>query len=204
MSDKVIVTTCPHCLTERIAFYFQSQTKKPNSDCYTLFFYCGNCFKGVCVTSQYGITDRNAGNYNHFIREIYPEPKKPEAPKHTPENVAKHLVAAKFNLNAGQYETAAQAARTAIEVACNNIGASGKTLFNKIDNLKANHSITPDLAKWAHQVRIIGKTAAHDLDDIAKIDAEDAVAFAEMFSMYLFMLPGMLKERAKDIPDDVA
>jgi hypothetical protein len=195
MSEKFISTTCPHCRTDRVAFYFQGEVRHPNNNEYTSFWTCGNCFKGIGATSKSSIQIQGAGNFNAFLADIYPEIDEITAPKYTPTNIADHYKTAKFNLVAEKFYAAAVMARTAIETAIDELGATGNSLFEKINALAKAQTISPSLAEWAHEVRIIGKTAAHNLGNIDGNDAADAVAFAEMFFMYTFTLPGMIAER---------
>ena len=66
------------------------------------------------------------------------------------------------------------------------------TLYQRIERAAAQHSLTPDLAEWAHQIRLDGNDAVHGGEEFLKEDAERLQSFTELVFMYLFTLPGML------------
>ncbi len=65
----------------------------------------------------------------------------------------------------------------------------------RIDALAAANKLTPDLRDWAHQVRLGGNDAAHDLDPFTQEEADELLSFAELYLTYVYSLPARLKER---------
>ena len=65
-------------------------------------------------------------------------------------------------------------------------------LNTRIKEAAEQQKLTPDLAEWAHQVRLDGNTAAHEV--FSKEEAVRLAEFTELVFLYLFTLPGMLKE----------
>ena len=64
-----------------------------------------------------------------------------------------------------------------------------------IEALAEKGSLTPDLKAWAHEVRLGGADAAHDLDPFKKEEAQELLDFAELYLTYVYTLPARLKER---------
>jgi hypothetical protein len=65
----------------------------------------------------------------------------------------------------------------------------------RIDALAKNGTITPDLGKWAHEVRLGGNEAAHDEAPYLQPEAEELLDFAELYLTYVYTLPRRLEER---------
>lgn len=184
----IIFPLCPHCLQESVAFYFSSAHNGVS------FWVCGHCQKGVCAESQ--VTGSAVLNFNQLIT-IYPKPKPATAPKFTPPSIANLYLEATTCQKTKTFTAAAIVARKTIEVAVNQLGGTGSNLLKKIDHLATEHLITQSLAVWAHEIRLIGNDAAHELEPPTAEDVQQAIFFAEMFLTYAFTLPGMLEERRK-------
>lgn len=89
------------------------------------------------------------------------------------------------------WNAAALLIRRAVEMTCNDRGAKGRSLQDKIDDLAAKSVLTPLLAELSHGIRFIGNTSAHG-DDLSVISGEDATTafdFAEQLLEYVFVMP---------------
>jgi len=86
--------------------------------------------------------------------------------------------------------------RKVIDVATKELGATKGKLQPRIDELAAKHAITPAMQEWAHAIRLDGNEAAHEEEPFDKETCEALKSFTELFLMYAFTLPGMLKERS--------
>ncbi|MBA7644963.1 hypothetical protein ES703_52714 [subsurface metagenome] len=88
--------------------------------------------------------------------------------------------------------------RRALEEAVTGLGAEGRDLFNKIDDLESKRRITPELKAWAHETRLGGKLGAHGTKQkkwAEKDDAEEVLEFCRWFFRYIYVLPKQLEER---------
>lgn len=65
-------------------------------------------------------------------------------------------------LNGGQRTLASLGVRVLIEQVCSDKNATGKNLYEKIDNLVEQNVLTNDGAKILHRLRVLGNTAAHE------------------------------------------
>ncbi len=79
--------------------------------------------------------------------------------------------------------------RKAIEALCHELGASGRTLFDRLRDLEARKVIDSKLLAWADGLRVVGNDAAHDLEaSVSRQDATDALEFIEAICQYVFSL----------------
>nr|WP_275348127.1 DUF4145 domain-containing protein [Xenorhabdus bovienii] len=56
-------------------------------------------------------------------------------------------------------------------------------------------TLTSDMAEWAHIIRLDGNESVHTDEEFTEQKAKSILDFAEMFLMYAFTLPGMVKAR---------
>ena len=68
------------------------------------------------------------------------------------------------------------------------------SLFQRIEKAEETGGLTPELAEWAHQIRLDGNDAAHEEEPFSKEDAENLHTFTDLVFRYVFTLPGMLTE----------
>lgn len=195
----LLVPVCPHCGSENTIFQLLTQFQDPDI---SPFFYqlwaCGHCKTPACSYSTMKLT---AGGHKPVeLCAFYPVPGEVLAPEGTPPAVASAFRSAKRYLKLGKdadYEAACVMARRAIELAVNDLGAEGKNLFQKIENLETRRLIPPVMRDWAHHLREIGNRGAHG-DTADRKDASQAVYFAEMLFTYLFTLPRLVQKYRQD------
>jgi len=115
-----------------------------------------------------------------------------------PENVKVAFTEAIKGLNDGNWNSCVVMCRRALEEAMADLGAEGRDLFNRIDNLESQRRITPELKEWAHEGRLGGKLGAHGLEQkrwADKDDAEEVLEFSRWFLRYVYVLPQQLADR---------
>lgn len=88
---------------------------------------------------------------------------------------------------ASVYSATATMARRTLEMICNDQGAVGRSLANKIEWLQQNNKIEGRLLDWATALRFIGNEGAHG-HEVKRQDAEDALAFTEALLEYIYVL----------------
>ena len=201
---------CPHCETRGASFEIRYEYRPPKfPDQMHAFVSCGVC--QLPAAAVFGNPDGSTvtgiqlsleaqlvlGAENLQLRSFYPKPTVPEAPEHLPENVQIYYLEAVANVKTSPNAAGAMF-RTALEEGLKTIHSSAKkkeTLQNRIDSAAAAGRITQDLAKWSHQVRVEGNNAVHADAPFTREEAKNLHRFTELVMMYLFTLPGMLKER---------
>ena len=92
-------------------------------------------------------------------------------------------------LSASLFEPCVLMSRKCLEAVCKTLDANGRNLNARLANLHEAEHIDSRLLDWAHQVRVIGNEAAHELDaPVTKEDARDAFEFTEAILIYVFSL----------------
>lgn len=198
----VLTLTCPHCQTERVAFTSVAEFQHPRASRYfTMFFFCGKCFGGVCAKVNYAGSSihSNQGALESIsgvtVLEVHPKTSTIEAPGHLPGNIGSFYLQAADNLQRQNWDASGAMSRKAVDIATLKINPKLKgKLQERIDHLAADHLITPAMKDWAHAIRLDGNEAAHE-DEFDEATARDLLSFTELFLMYAFTLPGMLEER---------
>ena len=78
--------------------------------------------------------------------------------------------------------------------------ATGKDLYDQIEDLKKKQIITPILAEQAQHVRVLGKHGAHpydtkgnELKDLGIEDAQSALEFCDFIFDQVFVQPQKIK-----------
>ena len=151
---------------------------------------CHNCSTPVYIVTP-SHQDRNT------ILDSYPKLDS-EPDNELPENVKVAFTEAIKGLNDGNWNSCVVMCRRALEEAMADLGAEGRDLFNRIDNLESQRRITPELKEWAHEGRLGGKLGAHGLEQkrwADKDDAEEVLEFSRWFLRYVYVLPQQLADR---------
>ena len=185
--------TCPFCL-ERGNFEttFHAEKKKPNSDKKLNFdtLKCGNCggFVMVLWSASEFCFDRGLHNF-----KVLPWPLKFERyPEHWPEAVGRYWLQAKSNIRDENWDAAAVMARSALQIALRDKGASGNNLKQEIDDLAKKGILPQIMREWSNCVRELGNDSAHPnplQDSTNAQDARDIVSFLDFLLEYLYTLP---------------
>ena len=193
---------CPHCRTKAVGFTIEySRTWRPGDSRsgrrvpvpeYTdVLAICGFCERTVLAEFQAG-----------SLLWIVPSP--PEPPSHLPkDDVERYFQQGVDNLSQN-YDAAGAMFRKTLETALKKKfpDSKAKDLYHRIEEAAEQQKLTPDLAKWAHQIRIAGKEAVHEKKPFSKEDAQDLYDFTHLVLLYLFTLPEMLEQaRARRKPE---
>ena len=192
----VFQADCPHCETKQVAFQKQREINWSRSGISyrDVAAQCGQCQRGIIVTYE-----RISNHGFCYNGELYPRTAPPAAPLHTPDNVARFYIQGLDNLSRN-WDAAGSMFRKALET-----GLRAKfpdktgTLYDRIESAKRASKLTPEMAKWAHQIRKLGNSATHDEEPWTKEEAQEMKVFTELVFQYLFTLPGMM-EKAQPEP----
>ena len=100
---------------------------------------------------------------------------------------------------------AAVGLRTLVEAICNDQRAAGKSLVEKINQLRDTKVITPAGADILHRVRVLGNTATHEAGPQPIRDLWEALDVVEhtLASVYILPARAQRRKRTKSPPDDV-
>lgn len=198
----VAARDCPYCKTKRVAFT-SVQDWKAHSGKWRSLFLCGACREGVIWEYNTDGSHPNnvSGNVETFrieLGEQWPKPESGAAPEDTPATVAAYFAQGTSSLESGNFDAAGMMFRKTLETATKVLDEklAGKALVKRIDELATVGRLTPDLAQWAHEVRLGGNDAAHEDEPFTAEDARDLRNFIENFLRYAFTLPSAVRRRA--------
>ena len=194
---SVITADCPRCGIKKVAFTVRDEgcawnAPFPGRQDMTMTAYdnlaaCGNCGRAVVATFVGG-----------DLTEIVPSPPRP--PEHLPPNIGSFFQQAMSNL-AQNWDAAGMMFRKTLEAALKNKFANIQgTLSQRINEAAKQQKLTPELAQWAHQIRLDGNDAAHGDKPLSKEDAQSLADFTHLVLLYLFTLPGMLVQAQASSP----
>ncbi len=197
--------TCPFCMESgNFETAFHAEKNKPNSRKKLNFdtLKCGNCSGYVMVL--WSASEHGFGNGLHDY-SVLPWPLKVNRhPEHWPPAVGRYWLQAKRNLADENWDAAVVMARSALQAALRDQGASGDNLKKDIDGLAEKGVLPPVMRDWSHQIRQLGNKSAHpdpEQEPPSGQDAQDLASFLDFFLECSYSLPHRIQQyrgRAKD------
>lgn len=212
---------CPHCDTKSLLLL--NQTPQDYDDAISVrlddgkvhdalvtmqhnVYRCVNCAKDTYILlrgpAKVLADDGRSSNVAKVIAELppeivhhYPVPT-PSVHEAVPEDVKRASVEAEKCFCVGAYNACGVMTRRAMHCLCSEKKAEGKDLFEQLKYLKDNHLITPDLWKWAEELRIVGRSGAHpEWQEVSKEEAEYALRFLREIVRYVYINPAERETR---------
>ena len=169
---------------------------------------CSNCEEAVvAVFDSMGNGQHNSPQgcgtdptkLGWHLTRTYPLPPPSKCPAHTPDDLKRLYLQAANALKRGDPDASGAMSRKVVDVSTQTLlgekSKDHKNIYSRIEALAENGALTPDLKDWAHEVRLGGADAAHDLDPFTQAEADELLNFAELYLIYVYSLPGRLKER---------
>jgi hypothetical protein len=154
------------------------------------------CKKAPTMPTQCSTDPRQS---NFILIGSHPEPLPSKCPDHMPDNLKRVFLQAANALKRGDPDASGAMCRKVIDGSTQSLlGDEAKnypSIYSRIEALAARGALTPDLKEWAHQVRLGGADAAHDLDPFTQEEADELLDFAELYLIYVYSIPGRLEER---------
>ena len=140
---------------------------------------CGTC--GGMVTAW-------AANHNQPVQAVYPRFESVDL--EIPDRPRAYLKQSSESMHAPA--GAVMLAASAVDSMLKAKGFNEGSLYSRIDKAATDHVITPDMAAWAHAVRLDANDQRH-ADDSAALpttaDAQRVLAFAATLAQIMFVLP---------------
>lgn len=203
-----LVHTCPHCGTERAGFTLVGESGVPSKQYwFHAFFHCNTCFGPVIVVANNRITGRAPSQEHGDIAKheafsqvtVFPKTDAPKAPEHAPEASSRAFVQAEDALKRMHWEAAGAMDRRALEIATKEIEPAYAKLglYQRIEKLSEEGLLTTSLKEWAHDLRLVGNDAAHEIEGITQDEAIQAHMLARFILIYLYTLPIQVEEARK-------
>jgi hypothetical protein len=212
-----IILECPYCGAEKIGFGFAAEVVAyngpPNTRRYFELMTCSNYANPVTAIFHSAGNAPYSGPNNcpsdptklgYELIDTYPKPRAARCPKFTPDDLRRIFLQAENALRRGDPDASGAMSRKVMDVSTQRLikqflgeGVSEKyrTIFDRIEALAADYKLTPELRDWAHQLRLGGADAAHDLDPFTIPEADELLDIAELYLTYLYTLPERLRLR---------
>jgi hypothetical protein len=202
---------CPYCNSDKgIEFRYLS---KYEDDCYSMnlsdpyiYEHKGHMFVSECIAcGRLILSDDYGGQLSPELFDkteiLYPanfisNGAIPEEVRVTYE-MAKRIQ----NLNA---EAFALSIRKCVEIICKLHGIEKGNLANKLKKLCKENSLPDLMDEAANSIRLIGNQAAHDIEDIHPINAQQIDDFFIILVEYIYVVPAKLKwfKHINNLPED--
>ena len=162
---------------------------------------CGRCSQPFLIRqSLYGVP----AEFETMTEEVVLYPSEKRLPLDgAPSTIKSAHEQAIRSFSASLFEPCVLMCRKCIEATCKTLGAQGRDLNGRLQNLFDAGHIDSRLLNWAHEIRLIGNEAAHDPDiKVTKRDARDVLDFTESILIYVFSLTSRFEKfrarRAKE------
>jgi len=163
---------------------------------------CQGCLKFILGL----VGDTSAGTWEYM--EHYPIGKPDDSvDESVPEEIANDFAEAMRCLWIESYKASVAMCRRSVEAACHDLGATGRNLYEKIEDLASKGVITDRMRRMAHRVRLTGNENLHgkgkasdahfDADDLAGMQERDALAmvtFTKEFFHHIYAIEALLKQ----------
>lgn len=219
-TDSLPLSDCPHCGRAHPTFTRPSYGGAGGMGNWTTrsgvdhsvqvwgVFVCGSC--GGCVLvasrksqgSEFTIATA-ARNGEIGIDFFYPEKRKIDPA--LPDQARRFLMQAQDTIHAP--DGAVMLAAASIDAMLKHTGYTDGTLFKRIEKAVSDGKITPEMARWAHQVRLDSNDPRHaDLDSAphTQNSARRALDFALALAEILFVLPQRVTRGINEVDVDRA
>jgi DNA-directed RNA polymerase subunit RPC12/RpoP len=183
LTGQLELLRCPHCNVDTPNLTILAQiatTDATGSNARTWAFYkCGRCG---------GVVTASAAVFNGEVQQVFPSLS--DIDEAIPQRAAEYLRQAVNSLSApvGAVMLAASAVDAMLKIKEYKTGS----LYSRIDQAATDGVITPEMARWAHQVRLDANDQRH-ADEAAPLPdqaaAKLAIEFAQAMGQFLFVLP---------------
>jgi hypothetical protein len=209
-----IVLECPHCGIEKVGFNLMHEipsTSRPSSVIRRVraLLVCSNCEE--VVIGVFDILDNatsNIQNPSHagvdprrigwVLTASYPRPSPPKIPSHIPDELRRIFLQASNALKRREPDASGVMSRRVVDISTQRLLGDQfkeyKAIRDRIDALADQNKLTSELKDWAHQLRLGGKDAEHDIDPFTMAQARELLDFVALYLRFLYSLPGLMKE----------
>jgi hypothetical protein len=185
--NELPLERCPHCSVAkpRIVNIGSPDSTEDSEGEYRRFwcrYRCASCGGVILTVSQ---------SFLGEITEMWPEGD--ALSDSIPERARTSLKQAMESLHAPSL--AQIGAASAVDSMLKQRGYKDGSLYSRIEEAEAAHLITPEMAEWAHEVRLDANAQRHADEDVplpTKEEAERTIEFANALAEFLFVLPAMV------------
>jgi len=188
LSPQLVVDRCPHCSIANPNLHqnyrFSTQDHEAKNQRFWCVYVCKKCGGVVTACAR--------GGYGNPTVQIIPvivginEDIPAKAKNYLEQAVASiHAPSGAVMLSASSVDAMLKAK-----------GYKDGSLYERIEKAVKKHLLTPQMADWAHEVRLDANDQRHadeKITDPSNADAKKVVDFTKAIGEYLFVLPGRIK-----------
>ena len=207
-TDKRRSLVCPHCgkptaakiMGQATWHGFDADGVQVDPPTEWAFLQCQVCWHPIVQTRM------DYGYQQDFNLDeptvIYPSPRRLSG--QIPLTLRGEWEEARTCFDARAYTACVLMVRRLLEATCMEQGVKKGNLKSKLGALQTQGLVDGVLQEWAEALRIVGNKGAHDIgSNVERIDAEDALAFAEALLDHIYVLRKRFAEFQQRIPPPV-
>lgn len=191
LQSKLALERCPHCNVDAPNLTFVNSCQPQDFEGkyrYWRTYSCARCAGIVIATAQ---------NFEQEVTDYFPSGV--DVSNDLPERPRMYLEQAMNSLNAPA--GAVMLAASAVDAMLKAKGFSAGSLYTRIGEAVTSHLITPEMAQWAHEVRLDANDQRHSdeeapLPSIAQ--AKKCLDFALALGQFMFVLPAKVERGLVD------
>jgi Domain of unknown function (DUF4145) len=147
-------------------------------------YVCATCFGGIMAESLPHVRNEPPD----WVEQLYPQGQ--YVPDELPAVAKRYLTQAISSIHAP--DGAVMLLGSTVDAILKDKGYSKGSVYSRIDEAKAAHLLTEDMAEWAHSVRLGSNRPRHsDADDahVTNEEAAQALEYVQTLSQLLYVLP---------------
>lgn len=171
--------------------FFYRETTPPSSDTEWVdeqVLVCLHCRKTVVLFDRYRKESNSSKGGLIERRLIYPEQAPRELHASVPAAVRSFYREASVSESAGALRGASVLYRAAVEELAKERGASGRTLYDRIEDLKTK-SLAVEIVDDLHEARMLGNDSIHDGLEYSADEIADVAGLIEEATVQLYVQP---------------
>lgn len=151
---------------------------------------CSHCDQATLrLARNFRVPTENGGSERREVKSLlYPKPTPRELDNSAPEAVRSAFAEAAVCQAAGATRAAGVMYRAAVEEICKERGASGRKLYDRIENLGAQ-GLDQEIVQDFHEARLLGNDSIHDLLTYAADEVDDVADLIEEAVYALYVQP---------------
>lgn len=198
---------CPHCNIDKPNLrefgewsHYQSASHDRRIHYWWKAYKCARC--GGVLVARYSGNSQISFKHTLTAGEYFPQ--QPTLSDELPERATFYLKQALDTVSSPSASIVMSAA--SVDAMLKHKDLTEGSLYARIEQAIENHIITPEMAEWAHDIRLDANDERHADEDAADPTAQDAqrcIDFAKALADYLFVLPARVKRgiRTEPTPD---
>lgn len=187
LTANLVLPRCPHCSVAspnlKVVHQLDTNDHQGSNLRKWIIYSCQSCG---------GVVSASGRKMNGPVDEYYPS--MTQVDDGIPDRPRTFLQQAQESLHAPS--GAVMLSASAVDAMLKLKGYVAGSLYSRIEQAATDHLITPEMAEWAHQVRLDANDQRH-ADQAASLpsqqDAKRVLDFASALAEFLFVLPGRIQ-----------